>query len=336
MGRRRGSRAPGTVVVVTGASSGIGRAVVRAFGGTGARVVVTARSTQALDSVTRECARAHPRAEAVAVTADVTEAEAMDRVARTAVDRYGRIDVWVNAAGVGILGRLDTVPPADLRRLWEVNVLGALYGARAALPVMRRQGHGVIIDVASVLGGVIVAPYMGAYAASKAALVTLDETLRQELVAGGDRGIAVCTVLPTGVDTPFFEHAAHHTGRRLRSLPAVATPERVARAVLRTAARPRRRVAVGPGARMLPLAHLLAPGPLRAVIRYRTERGYLDAPGTAPDTTGRLYAPSADTAAVAGGRHARARTAVRRAAAATAVTAVGAGVLGARSRSRCP
>ncbi|MEU3610031.1 SDR family NAD(P)-dependent oxidoreductase, partial [Streptomyces sp. NPDC035033] len=150
--------------MVTGASSGIGRAVADAFAARGARLVLTARSTGALRRAAGRCARAHPRAEAVAVTADVTDFAATERVARTAVARFGRIDVWVNAAGVGVLGRLDRVPPADVRRLWEVNVLGAFHGARAALPVMRRQGGGVLIDVSSVLGGAVVAPYMGALA----------------------------------------------------------------------------------------------------------------------------------------------------------------------------
>ncbi|KOX25668.1 MULTISPECIES: SDR family NAD(P)-dependent oxidoreductase [unclassified Streptomyces] len=326
--------APGTVVVVTGASSGIGRAVARTFAGCGARLVVTARSTDVLDEVVRECAAAHPRAEAVAVPADVTDAAAVDRVARTALDRFGRVDVWVNAAGVGVLGRLDRVPSEDVRRLWEVNVLGVLHGVRAALPAMRRRGRGVIIDLSSLLGGAVEAPYQGPYAASKAALITLDEVLRQELALSGDHGIAVCTVLPTGVDTPFFQHAANHTGRRLRSLPAVATPERVAAAVVRAAVRPRRRVVVGPGARSLPAAHALAPALVRRVIRRRTEDHYFDVPGTAPVTAGILHDPSGDTTAVSGGRHARIRTAGRRAAA----LGVGAGlVVGAlRVRSRLP
>ncbi len=318
--------------MITGASSGIGRAVGLAFARRGARLVLTARSAEALGLVARECAAAHPRAEAVAVPADVTDAEAMVRVADTAVGLYGRVDVWVNAAGVGVLGRLDAVPLADVRRSWEVNVLGVLQGAQAALPLMRRQGHGVLIDLSSVLGGAVTAPYMGAYAVTKAALVVLDEVVRQELALSGDHGVAVCTVLPAGVDTPFFKHAANHTGRRVRSLPALATPERVARAVVRTAARPRRRVVVGPGARLLPWSHALAPRLVRRLVRRRTEHGYLGAPGTAPVTTSALYDPSGDTAAVTGGRHARARTAARRAVALAAAGAVGVGVLGARSR----
>ncbi|MFF4173300.1 SDR family NAD(P)-dependent oxidoreductase [Streptomyces sp. NPDC001744] len=336
MGTGRRTTPPGTVVVVTGASSGIGRAVARAFAASGARVVVTARSTDALDEVARQCAEAHPLAEAVAVPADVTDPAATARVARTALDRYGRIDVWVNAAGVGVLGRLDRVPPGDARRLWEVNVLGALHGTQAALPSMRRRGRGVVIGLSSVLGGAVEAPYQGHYAASKAALITLDEVLRQELLLSGDHGIAVCTVLPTGVDTPFFRHAANHTGRRLRALPSVATPERVARAVVATAARPRRRVTVGPGSLFLPAAHALAPGLVRRVIRRRTERHYFDAPGTAPVTDGILRDPSGDTASVTGGRHARVRTAGRRTAALAAGAGAGLVVRALRARPRLP
>ncbi|MFF6776503.1 SDR family NAD(P)-dependent oxidoreductase [Streptomyces sp. NPDC012637] len=301
------------MVVVTGASSGIGRATALAFARRGARVVVGARSPRVLERVARECRAAHPAAEAVAVPADVTDAEAVERLARTARARFGRIDVWVNAAGVGVLGRLSDVELADVRRLWDVNVLGALHGARAALPTMRDQGRGVVVDIASVLGGVVQAPYMGPYAASKAALVTLDEALRQELSLAGAHGVHVCTVLPTGVDTPFFQHAANHTGRAMRALPSVATPERVAAAVRRAAtrARPPRRVAVGPGARLLPAAYATLRGPTLRLIAWRTERHYLGRHGSADATRGRLWTPSGDSASVRGGRHAKARTAGR-------------------------
>ncbi|MFJ3202854.1 SDR family NAD(P)-dependent oxidoreductase [Streptomyces sp. NPDC086989] len=137
------------VVVVTGASSGVGRVTAVECARRGAHVVLAARSGVQLAEVAREC-RARG-GEALAVPTDVSDERAVEALARAAVRRFGRIDVWVNAAGVGILGRFDQVPLGQLRRVIDVNVLGAVLGARAAVPVMRRQGGGTLIDVASVL-----------------------------------------------------------------------------------------------------------------------------------------------------------------------------------------
>ncbi|MFC6982285.1 SDR family NAD(P)-dependent oxidoreductase [Streptomyces cirratus] len=219
-----------------------------------------------------------------------------------------------------------------MRRLLDVNVIGAVNGARAAVPVMRGQGEGILIDVASLLGAVVQAPYMSGYAMSKAALVTFDDVLRTELALMGASGISVCTVLPAGVDTPFFRHAANHTGRELRSLPPVATPERVARALTGAMRRPRPRVLVGPYARSLAAAHTLAPGLTRAALARRTEHRYLDPAGDAPDSPGNLHVPSGRSSAVRGGRGSGWRTAARRTAAATALTCTA--LLGARAAGR--
>ncbi|MEW2414713.1 SDR family NAD(P)-dependent oxidoreductase [Streptomyces sp. NPDC046866] len=312
-----GVRMRGAVVVVTGASSGIGRATALACAGRGARVVLAARSAAELERVAAQCRERG--GEALAVPTDVSDEAAVTALAAAATARFGRIDVWVSAAGAGILGRFDQTPPRDLQRLLEVNVLGSVHAARAAVPVMRRQGGGVLIDVASVLGARLEAAYMGAYSMSKAALATFDEVLRQELILLGDRRIAVCTVLPTGVDTPFFQHAANHTGRSLRSLPPVATPERIARRIVRTARRPRRRVLVGPYARTLAAACALAPGVVRRAAAWHTEHSYLGGGPPPPAPPAALDAPCGPSAAVRGGRHGGPRTAARRTAAAAAV-----------------
>ncbi len=305
MERRGKDRIRGRVVVVTGASSGIGRAVAFAFARRGARLVLAARSGAVLDEVARRCAAAHPAADALAVPTDVTDGRAVDALAAAALARHGRIDVWVNVAGVGILGHADRTPSEDVRRLLDVNVMGVVHGAGAAVPVMRRQGSGVLIDVSSVLGGVVRAPYMSAYAMSKAAMVTFDDVLRQELALAGEHGVSVCTVLPGGVDTPFFRHAANHTGRSVRALPPVVRPERVARAVVRAAEHRPRRVVVGLFARFLVRAYAVAPGVVRAAIGRHTDRHYLSRFGENPAervTTGVLYVPSGDVAARDGGR----------------------------------
>ncbi|MFJ4776291.1 SDR family NAD(P)-dependent oxidoreductase [Streptomyces sp. NPDC088762] len=309
------------VVVITGASGGIGRATALACARRGADVVLAARSALVLEDVAAQCRRRGARA--VAAPTDVTDAGSVNALAAAATERFGRIDVWVNAAGVGMLARFDEMPTAELRRLLDVNVVGAVHGARAAVPVMGRQGEGIVIDVASMLGGVVEAPYLSGYAMSKAALVTFGEVLRLELALGGPRGVSVCTVLPVGVDTPFFRHAANHTGREVRALPPVATPERVARAVTAVIRRPRARRLVGPYARSLAAAYAVAPGLTRLALGLRTDRRYLGPRGSAPATQGNLHVPSGSSAAVRGGRGSGWRTAARRTLAAGAAAALG-------------
>ncbi len=250
-------------------------------------MVVAARSAGQVEEVAESCRRRG--GPALAVPVDVADEQAVAGLARAAVERFGRIDAWVNAAGVGILGRFDQVPVAEVRRLLDVNAVGALNGARAAVPVMRPQGGGVLADVASLLGTAVAAPYMGAYAMSKAALAAFDDVLRREPALQGESRIAVCTVLPTGVDTPFFRNAANHS-----------------------------RVPVGPYARSMAAAHALAPGLLRRGIARRTDRAYLDRGRPRLPQAGNLHTPTGARAALHGGRHGGARTAARRAAAAAA------------------
>jgi short-subunit dehydrogenase len=301
-----------SVVVITGASSGIGRATAVAFAAKGAAVVLAARRAAALEEVARECERAGA-AGAAAVPTDVTDDEAVRQLARTAVDRFGRIDVWVNNAAVTAFSPFQELPLEDFRRIIDVDVMGYVHGARAALPYLREQGSGVLVNVSSVVAAVP-QPYTHAYSMSKAAIRALSTSLRQELRLDGARGVKVCTVMPATIDTPFFDHTANYTGRKAKAMPPVYAPERVARTIVDLVRVPRREVVVGPMGRNLLLQSKVAPGLTERLMQVQVDRMHLYRTKPAAATHGNLFEPAPGTGSVHGGWHGRRRTALRRAA----------------------
>ena len=194
------------VVAITGASAGIGRATAVRLARDGAAVALCARRADKLDAVAAEITAAG--GQALAVPADVTRVDDMDRFTALAVERFGRLDVMMCNAGFGIAGAIDDITPGQMQKLMDVNYTGTFLAARAALRVFRRQARGHIVIVSSIVGkrGV---PYMGAYSATKFAQVGLAECLRAE-VAGTD--IHVTVVYPVSTDTEFFDVMSHETG----------------------------------------------------------------------------------------------------------------------------
>lgn len=251
---RRFGTLMGKVVVITGASSGIGRATAHAFAREGARVVLAARRADALEQVAGECSALG--AEALVVPTDVSVPEQVDRLADATLARFGHIDVWVNNAAVLMMGRFEDLPLDALRRVMETNFFGRVYGTRTALRHFRTRGRGVIIDVNSVLGRVV-QPYASAYVASKFAVRGLIQSLRTELFDSPN--IHVCSVLPAPIDTPIYKEAANYTGREIRAMWPVYDPQIVARAILRQAVHPRRQVIAGNLGRALALLHDFSP-----------------------------------------------------------------------------
>ncbi|GII25923.1 SDR family oxidoreductase [Planosporangium mesophilum] len=308
------------VVVVTGASSGIGRATALAFADAGADVVLTARAPQPLAEAERECADRGART--LSVAGDISDEAVVAEVRDRTLDRFGRIDVWVNAAVLGIFSPFLRLPMADARRVIDVNIMGYVYGSRAALEQMRAQESGILINISSVTA-FAPTPYNHPYVMSKAAIRALDVSLRQELRLDRARGVRVCTVLPASIDTPFYDHAANYTERKVRPMPPVYPPERVARAVVNLVRVPRREVIVGPAGWLLRVLSKLAPGLVERLLAYYVDRTHLSREPT-PIHDGNLFQPWPDTENLDGGWGGRRRTTVRRAATAGALVAAGA------------
>jgi NAD(P)-dependent dehydrogenase (short-subunit alcohol dehydrogenase family) len=287
---RTPSSAGSQVVVLTGASSGIGRATALAFADAGARLVLAARGREALGTVAAECRTAG--ANVLAVPVDVTDAAAMRQLAQEAIRHFGAVDVWINNVGVGAIGRFDLTPIESHRRVIEANLMGHLHGAHAVLPHFRERGRGILINMISI-GGFVPAPYAAAYTASKFGLRGLSESLRAELSDAPD--IHVCEVYPTFVDTPGVSHGANYTGHRVRPTPPLVDPRRVAAVLVSLARSPRPSVQIGSVAIPGRMAHALAPGLLGRLMNWLTGSALQRADAEAT-SDGNLFEPSRNTA----------------------------------------
>lgn len=241
------------VIVITGASSGIGLATARLAARRGARVVLAARNHEDLRDVTYEIINNGGRA--IAVVADVADPDAVDRIGETALLEFGTIDTWVNNAGLSIYGKLADVPLADKRRLFDVNFWGVVHGCRTATRLMKDRG-GVLINIGSEVSDVAI-PLQGIYSASKHAVKGYTDALRIELEHDGIP-LAVTLVKPSAINTPFPEHARNYLEDGVPALPPpVYAPEVVAETILRCAERPVRDIIVGGAGRVqVALGHL--------------------------------------------------------------------------------
>ena len=274
------------VVVVTGASSGLGRAIARAAGERGAKVVVTARNAEALDNCVAEIEAAG--SEALAVPGDCAVQDEVGRVVEQVVDRFGRIDTYVANAIVTVYAETYRYAPEELRRVMDVNFFGQVYGYWAALPHLRAS-RGTFLSVNSALAyrGI---PLQGAYCASKAALRAFFESARVELRKEG-WDVAVSVVLPGAINTPQFDRDRQKIGYQPQPVPPIYQPELYAEATLHCAERPIRELPVSWGAQKLLWGQKLAPRAGDWVLRrngwksqHTDEPKPLDAPDNLFDT----------------------------------------------------
>jgi len=242
------------VLVITGASSGIGLTTAEMAVERGARVVMAARSQEELKETAERLNRRGRRASYV--EADVADEHAVQRIADHAVAEFGGFDTWVNNAGISIYGRLTDVPMTDKRRVFETNFWGTVYGCKAAVKHLRRHG-GTVINIGSAVSDYSI-PLQGIYSASKHAVKGYTDALRMELEEAGVP-ISVTLIKPGAIDTPFPEHARKYIAHQAKQTPPVYPPEEVASAILRCAERPVREVLVGGGGRLQAALSTVAP-----------------------------------------------------------------------------
>jgi short-subunit dehydrogenase len=283
-------------MVITGATSGIGKATALMAGLQGALLVLAARNEETLQLVAEEVERLGARATVVA--ADVGTWEEVQQIAHVAISMYGRIDTWVNNAGVGVYATVEDLTVEEIERVIRVDLLGSIYGTKAALEQMIVQGEGAIITIASVAAERSL-PLQAPYCAAKHGLKGFTESLRLELERVHP-GIWVTLIEPSSVNSPFFRHARSKVGRMPQPFPPAYEPEIVAESVLFAATRRRRTIVVGGAGKALIWAQKLSPSLVDRWMMFRNlgfQRQLSDLPPNSGDT---LLAPATENSEISG------------------------------------
>jgi short-subunit dehydrogenase len=243
------------VVVVTGASQGIGRETALELAERGAAVVIVARNEEALHTLAAEIRDMGGQVELV--VADVGEFDQVRNVGERAVERFGRIDTWINNAAISAYATVEQLQPHEMDRLVRVNLLGIMYGSRVAVAHMKPRGEGTIINVGSALSERAV-PLQSVYVATKHGVAGFTEALRLELMHEG-AGIDVVLILPSSINTPLFNFARSKLGVQPMPVPPVYEPRVVAEAICHAAEHGGREIVVGGWGKLLTMAQRLSP-----------------------------------------------------------------------------
>lgn len=294
------------VVVITGASSGAGRAMALELAKRGASLVLAARRENALQEVADDCLNFG--ASVLVQVTDVKDMYSMHRLVKAAVSKFGRVDAWINNAGVLAAGAVDEIPAEVNENVIRINLLGYMHGAQAVLPEFKQQGYGTLINNISV-GGWIATPYMAAYCASKFGLRGFFEALKGELHQYP--AIHICDLYPGFLDTPGMQHSANYTGKQLMPAPPVYDPLRVALTVVSLLQHPKKKKAIGSAAIFLKLAYALFPGLSRDTAGM-VIRTYLAKAPASETTSGNILSPVDYGTGISGGWETYFTTAMQR------------------------
>ena len=273
----------GLCVVVTGASSGIGRETALLLARKGAKLVLAARREDALDEAAALCRERG--ADCTAIPTDVANLPDLDTLVRESLAAMGRIDVWVNNAGIYAMGTVEQTPLDVYERVLQVNFLACVAATKSVLPHFRSQGAGMFVNVSSAIG-LVTAPYLSAYAASKHALKAFSEALRDEV---RELNIDVSVIYPTSTDTPLFEHTANYTGKAVKPSEPVYPVTDVAQAIADTIESPKRDVIIG-AAKGMSAFRTVAPSVFDRMMTKQMEKKHF-LPRAQGATEGNLWRP---------------------------------------------
>ena len=277
------------VMVITGATSGIGLCTARLAVQKGARVVLAARNEDALENICQELNDTDIRA--VYVVADVGDEEAVQKIADKAVETFGGFDTWVNNAGIVVYSELEDLPSEDHQQIFQTNYWGVVYGSQAALAhYKQRDGGGVIINVASINAQMPV-PVIGAYSASKAAVKAYSDVLRMELSHNKEQ-VAVTVIMPSGIATPISEHARTYTGDEGKVMPPLYDPTLVADAILTAAQKQIRDVTIGEAGKLSTMGWTAFPSLMGKFLGYALPKA--QSTGEKPSEGDSLFSPDKD------------------------------------------
>lgn len=283
------------VIVIVGASSGIGRATALTFAAQGNVIVLAARRKDLLETLAAECEALG--SQAISLQTDVTEPAQVQYLADEALKQYGRIDVWVNNAGIGAVGEFTKTPLEAHERVIQTNLMGCMNGAYAVLPYFKEQNQGILINTISI-GAWVPQPYTVAYHASKFGIRGFSEALRAEL--SDTHKVKICDVFPAYIDTPGFQHGANYMGKKIKPIPPVYDAQLVADAIVSLAQDPKDSVTVGAAASVLKAVNFLFPELVRRSLKMVMDN-YFQRADPAPISDNGLFEASYEGTGISGG-----------------------------------
>ncbi|MDN3427499.1 SDR family NAD(P)-dependent oxidoreductase [Microbacterium sp. APC 3898] len=302
MGRKKDRQ--GLTVVVTGASSGFGKGIAEQLAADGANVVLAARRTGLIEELAAELGD-----RALAVTTDVSKQEEVARLMAAAESRFGKVDVWINNAGLGIMGSFTDVPLDDMLRLVDINLKGMVYGSHCALRHFKENRSGTLINMSSFISSVPL-PFGAVYCATKYGIAGLTAGLHLEMEMEGWKDIHVCMVHPWVTDTPWPEHSGNYSGHEI-TLGPVDAPETVIAAVIDLIDRPQESVEIGIKSKAAIVSKQMMPH-ITEKLNGALLLEMLKAAPIAKNTSGSIHSPRPEGIAVSGNMRNRLKQQLRK------------------------